>query len=330
MSAGAFMNGESDLPHILASLRALLTPTEQLPGQQSASQNLLLTVPQQQHAIPAPAQGAGGTATGGNGASSLLSNGNTLSKLVNLLSGTSLAGYASGAPANSAVSAALGSVGAQTAPTATSIQAGNDAALAASDGGAAGASAGLLGMGGLSSGAAADAAVTGTLGSVGAQTAGEAAAIQAANDAALGGSAAGSAAGGAAAGGSLAGAAGALGLVALPIAAGLLTNGVDIPNSTFVNELNTVKAGQALGYQQNGTINGQVPQNWNTPGPNGGPSWQDWNGALAELQGGAYQQNEPWIQAALNQLGYQEYGQMNFQPTHGGGGGGLVRGIKSF
>lgn len=86
---------------------------------------------------------------------------------------------------------------------------------------------GLFGTGLASygSGAAADAAVTGELGSVGAQTAGEAAAIQAANDAALGGTAAGSGAAGSGAAGSSGAAAGlgaggatALGLAAIPLA----------------------------------------------------------------------------------------------------------------
>ncbi|MDE2470380.1 MAG: hypothetical protein KGL35_16955 [Bradyrhizobium sp.] len=78
-----------------------------------------------------------------------------------------------------------------------------------------------MSIGSIGSGLAADSAVTGALGSVGAQTAGEAAAIQAANDAALGGSAAASGGSGAAAGAGLgagAGAATALGAAALPLA----------------------------------------------------------------------------------------------------------------
>lgn len=214
------------LSSILAQLNALLTPTEQLPGTQSPY-SVLLAQPGMM-SRPAPMASTSGASNATPGAShgpsslqGLLKEAGPLKSAISSLFAPSLATYAGGAPADSAVTAALGNVGAQTAPTAASIQAGNDAALAASNGGAAGAGAGLLGMGQIGSGLAADSAVTGTLGSVGAQTAGDAAAIQAANDAALGGSAATSGGSGAATGAGLgagAGAAAALGAVALPLA----------------------------------------------------------------------------------------------------------------
>lgn len=214
------------LSSILAQLNTLLTPTEQLPGTQSRYSVLLAQPGMVSRAAPmanatGASNGAPGASQGSSSLQGLLKEAGPLKSAISSLFAPSLATYAGGAPADSAVTAALGNVGAQTAPTAASIQAGNDAALAASNGGAAGAGAGLLGMGQIGSGLAADSAVTGTLGSVGAQTAGDAAAIQAANDAALGGSAATSGGSGAATGAGLgagAGAAAALGAVALPLA----------------------------------------------------------------------------------------------------------------
>lgn len=168
---------------------------------------------------------AGGANSSGSGGASTLSSGvnlagKGLSYLSSLFGGNSLAALASGAPANAAVTGALGSVGSQTAPLASSISAANDAALGSNAAGLGGATAGLTALGNIGSGLAANTAVTGALGSVGAQTAGTAAGIEAANDAALGGAASsGAAAGGggagAAAGGSVAGAVGA---AAIPLA----------------------------------------------------------------------------------------------------------------
>lgn len=144
--------------------------------------------------------------------------------------------------------------------------------------------------------------------------------------------AAGGAAGGSAAAssgaalGAGAGAASALGLAALPLLAGLMTNAVDLPNSYFTNMLSTVQAGKNAGYVMPGQAAQASPaiqellnnpQNFNNPGPNGAPSYADWMNSLMELQGGSGQTNEGWVQQALNQMGYQELSQMSFAPAGG-------------
>jgi len=190
--------------------------------------------------------------------------------LVSGLFGNGLGAYGSGAAANGAVTSALGGAGAQTAPTAASIQAANDAALAA-NGGTAGA--GLLSMGALGSGAAADAGTTAALGTVAAQTAPEAATIAASNAAALGGSTAAAGSGAAAASGGAAGAgsaglgaaAGALGLAALPLALAAFVpynSGLSVSDINNMEQQvgNATKANGApinAGYAMNpdGTIN---------------------------------------------------------------------------
>lgn len=197
-------NSNRGLSSILAQLNTLLTPTERLPGSPNPRGVLLglnsLQAPRQTSAVPA-LSGAASAPSQPSTMSSVLQGiskaRGPISKIAQSLMGAPIsaadaATWASGAPANSAVSQALGSVGQQTAPEASSIQASNDAALADS------AAAGAAGLGAYGSGAAADAAVTDALGSVGAQTAGESAAIQASNDAALNatdGGAAGAAAG---------------------------------------------------------------------------------------------------------------------------------------
>lgn len=195
------LSGQSGrgLSSILAQLNSILTPTEQLPGNQSPYSVVLGAPGASVHpAQPMALSPAGPSQPSSIG--SLLQGGpnSQVSKLVKGLkslmgtpiSAADAATWASGAPANSAVSSALGSVGSQTAPEASSIQAANDAALASQAAG------GLGSLASFASGAPADAAVAAQLGNV--ANDGTAAAVQASNDAALNatdGGAAGAAAG---------------------------------------------------------------------------------------------------------------------------------------
>lgn len=130
---------------------------------------------------------------------------------------------------------------------------------------------GLLGggLGAYGSGAAADAAVTGALGGVGAQTAGEAAAVQAANDAALGGAAgsagAGTAASTAAGGsGAAAGSAlGAAGAAAIPLA--LLAAMAFVPDSSELtpSKISQMESGITSATQANGPLGASFTLNPN-------------------------------------------------------------------
>ena len=101
----------------------------------------------------------------------------------------------------------------------------------------------------------------------------------------------------AASGGALGGAA-ALGVLAIPLIAGMATNSVS--GIDFNGLLNEVKQGNSQGFgpKSDGLL------------PNGSidPNWVKYNNALAELQGGAYE--SPWVAQALNNLGYLTYGQM--------------------
>lgn len=301
---------------------------------------------------PVAATSGGGSSSGGSSASrvaggllaalgknpSLVKN---ATSAIDGLLGSGLSAYASGAPADAAVTGELGSVGAQTAPEAASIQAGNDAALSAADGGAAGAGAGLLSTGALASGAAADAAVTGALGSVGAQTAGEAAAIQAANDAAIGGSAAASGAG---AGGAGAGAGAGAGLA--PALAGIGAGvGAFGAEYALAHELNAMFTGQnnnwsigdingLLGTVKNGLSSGLLSTSnkagsFNPVEANGSINSQAVNdmSALTQLEAGDFGQASPYVQQQLTQMGFKVPTAATYVPTAAGGGGAGPRGL---
>lgn len=177
------------LSSILAQLNTLLTPTEQLPGTQSRYSVLLAQPGMVSRAAPmanatGASNGAPGASQGSSSLQGLLKEAAPLKTALSSLFGTPIsaadaATWASGAPADNAVTPALGSVAQQTAPESSSIQVANDAALASQ------ASGDLGSLASFASGAPADGAVASQLGSVGAQTAPEAAAIQASNDAAL-------------------------------------------------------------------------------------------------------------------------------------------------
>lgn len=196
-------NSNRGLSSILAQLNALLTPTEQLPGSPT-SRALLLglnSLPATRQAAATP--GLNGTAPAPSQPSTMSSilqglskARGPISKIAQSLMGTPIsaadaATWASGAPANSAVSQALGGTGnVANDGTAASVQAANDAALANAAGG------GISSLANFASGAPADAAVASQLGNV--ANDGTAAAVQASNDAALNatdGGAAGAAAG---------------------------------------------------------------------------------------------------------------------------------------
>ena len=186
---------------ILAQLNQLLTPTEKLPdGQRDPNAILTLAPPTKAAGAPSGVT-SGSPGSSGSTLSSLLKSALTpnspVSKIVQSLMGSPIsaadaATWASGAPANSAVSSALGSVGTQTAPESAAIQAANDAALASNAAG------GLGSFAGIASGAPADAAVASQLGNVADD--GTAAAVQGANDAALSATDGGAAGAGAGAG----------------------------------------------------------------------------------------------------------------------------------
>ena len=107
----------------------------------------------------------------------------------------------------------------------------------------------------------------------------------------------------------------------------MTTPAVSVPNSAFVNMLNTVRGGKNAGYVlpgQASTASSAIqnllnnPQNFNNPGPGGAPSYSSWLNALGELQGGAYEPQ--WSVNELNSLGYQTatQGTRGLAPLRGG------------
>lgn len=340
------LNGQNpdDINGILAQLNALLKPTEGLPtGGQPAAAGMLT--------IPSQSAGAHGGGAGSPSASAPSSTLSDLSSYLGLaknvsglasLFGPSLATYASGAPADSAVSAALGNTADD--GTAAAVQAANDAALGG----------GVSSLGAIGSGAAADAAVTGALGSVGAQTAGTAAGIEAANDAALAATDGGAAGAGAGAGGS---ALGAVGAYAAPIAAaaapfllGKFMSGRDNSSSGYYGVGGITDLANAVQQATNeyGPLSAQSTNPaqaalWNEVGSDPtNPQVQGLMQAMTDLTqlqtgvNGAFGNLSPYAQQLLNNMGYQSLTQEEndpgvLKPGDPGfvaGGGGSTRGTQ--